>query len=173
MRYAILKNNVVTEVVMAGPGWNPPAGHSMLPSETANIGDVFENGEFKTVKTQYTVDELTRLTNDRQFLLMRMLHDFNVDGKIVKSNLKPETRSDLSDLRNWGANNPAATRVWAGTDGVNTPFTGEQFVKLSNMVSEAYLKLFDQYTDIITDIRSGLIKKPEEIAARLFVEGDK
>ena len=46
MRYALIQNGVVTNVIEAPEGWQPPQGVRAVPSDTAGIGDTYADGEF-------------------------------------------------------------------------------------------------------------------------------
>lgn len=171
-RYAVILKGVVKEVVIANDSWQPPSGHTKIPSETANIGDTFENGEFHSGKKSWSLDELYLEANSRQGYLVRSMHEFDVGGAKVRSDLSQSTRSDLNDLRQWGRDNPTATRVWEDNERVQTTLTGAQFVELAKQVGNLYMKLFDQYAQTNKNIKAGVVKTPDDVTKRIYVEGE-
>ncbi|NJL50396.1 MAG: hypothetical protein HC909_01425 [Blastochloris sp.] len=46
MRAALISNGLVVNAIIVGPSYTPPSGMTLVPSETAGIGDAYANGVF-------------------------------------------------------------------------------------------------------------------------------
>lgn len=59
MRTALVnKKGMVEEIVISGPNWEPPKGMTLVPSETANHGDLWDGQVFTRPEPAITKDHL-------------------------------------------------------------------------------------------------------------------
>jgi len=56
-RHVLVKDGKVQDAVMPGPGYKPPKGFRMIKSDTANIGDSYDGGEFASCGVLETTKE--------------------------------------------------------------------------------------------------------------------
>lgn len=144
MRTAIIRAGVVDHIVNAGRGYTAPAGATAVPTETGNIGDAWDGVKFTPPPMDKAPQEYEARIYAMLAFEMRLPHEFDLgDGVVVISDMIEPTRIDLAALERWGRSNPSAMRSWHDSQGARIGLSGDQFVRLSEVVQDTVLTLYN------------------------------
>lgn len=167
MRTALVRKGVVEHVVMAGPGYEAPAGFTAVPSRHANKGDLHDGINFTLpVEPDAPVPELAEYARRRRQLIARMGVEFNVgtteSPMMVRISTTREARSDLDDHAFLAARDPYYTGTWVDDFGV-VELSGTQFIDMQQRVALFIAETYKTLGKTVAAINGGIIRKRSQV----------
>lgn len=69
-RYALIKDGVVVNLIVADAGYTPPEGYDAVPTERTNVGDAWDGEQFIPAPTTPTVQPPPRMTEEEKEALI-------------------------------------------------------------------------------------------------------
>jgi hypothetical protein len=102
-RHVLVKGGKVIDLVMPGPGYQPPKGCSLVESETANIGDAYQGGKFTAFERPVSKEQLREYVRERRNGSLNTDLDFNLaepgnDPVIIQIPMSTIFRGEIIDL---------------------------------------------------------------------------
>lgn len=82
---------------------------------------------------------------------------YTAAGVTIAIDASQGTRTDLTNLMQWGAANQSAKQPWIANDGSVTLVTGAQFVALGPLVGAYALAVYAALADVLAKIDTGAI----------------
>lgn len=122
MRQAIIQESTNTVIniirLTAGSNWTPPAGHSVIPCEEADvtIGDTYEDGEF--ISTPLPPDPAAFPRYLAAYRWQKEIGGIETGG--IKVRTDRETQAMLTAARTKAKEDTAYTLVWKADNGFFT-----------------------------------------------------
>jgi hypothetical protein len=137
-RTALVKDGAVAEIVMAGDGYQPPAGFLAVASRTANVGDTYDGAVFKPPLRVRPKAELANYASVKQTRVAGngITVDIAAGGKplLISVDTSAKGRADLSGLVQAAIIDPNFTTNWHQSSG-DLVLTAEQIKAVHQQVT--------------------------------------
>lgn len=161
-------NGSVINVVMASSDYVPPPGTKLIPSDTANIGDVWNGKDFITKAAAKPLGEsdLINIADIKQSAFLSRPFSFSEDGFTLVTRCDNASMIFLNSLGLWVAFNtdqPSLTRTFHNLDGSSHVVTVIQMKKFLNAVTDHIQDSFDHYSAITAKIANATITNSKDI----------
>src|SRR6516225_7383031 len=102
-RKALIKDGKVTDMIIAGDDYKPPAGFRLIEALDANIGDLFVNDRFTRPRIKSSRDDLLRVARIRRSLTSNWSFVFELEsGEKVQVPADISARQDLLEIASLG-----------------------------------------------------------------------
>lgn len=121
MRTAIVRKGKVEEVIIHGPQWDAPKGVTLVQSDTANIGDLFDGSVFTPPVISHSKEQLSRKAKSHRTVVSSQGIDVDIampgnDPILVNIDTSPPRLIELQALVHIAEQDPKFVATWV-TDG--------------------------------------------------------
>lgn len=169
MRSALVKDGIVQEIVMTGPGYKPPPDMTVIPAEKANKGDA-HNGE-KFVSAPIPIppkEELIIYAWARRAFIAQAGLRVNVaaPGEKEKMVLFPsgqEERSILDEMAHLAALDRTYVAQWVHSSHGTLTLSADQILDIRLKMARKIADTHGQLSATLEAINSGELKTIQEV----------
>jgi hypothetical protein len=162
MRHVIIKDGRVDDVILVGWNYVAPEGQHSVPSDTANIGDLYDGTKFH--KPAATKDALISHAH------MRHNESPHASYRIGSVTVAVEAgdHEALARLAVRAVNDKTLTVAWPQPrhGGVTVPLSADQIIHLNDAVTDAALARMQTFAGLLDGIASGKVTHHGHAAPR-------
>lgn len=165
-RLAVVKNRIVTNIIVGDGSSTSPEGSILVQSDTAQIGWIYDGKDFNEIKPQPTKQELVVYANVKQVTVSGggITVNSNASGPPVMVQCATDIASQVNLLGAYllAKIDPKFTTEWVtGSDSIS--LTADQIMTIAPLVAGFVNNTFAALATVLTGITTGGIVTIEEI----------